>query len=133
MYLDRRPMKQIEDVELGRRLRIVRKTIGMTQLEVADIIKVNHHSVSRLEKFGTGNIIVYNKMLQLYAKYVYLNTLFQDDFQIVLLDEGKEVKDNINEAVIDNIYNAVQEFDASLTDAKTTLQKNIASIISLLD
>ena len=84
-------MEEISQKELGRRLQLVRRHLGLKQSEVAEQVGCGSLTISRLERgegVGSGTLAC---LLAIYSQHISLNTLF-----------AKSFPENIEEVFLDN-------------------------------
>ena len=73
-------MEEISQKELGRRLQLVRRHLGLKQSEVAEQVGCGSLTISRLERgegVGSGTLAC---LLAIYSQHISLNTLFAKSF-----------------------------------------------------
>ena len=73
-------MEEISQKELGRRLQLVRRHLGLKQSEVAEQVGCGSLTISRLERgenVGSGTL---GSLLAIYSQHISLNTLFAKSF-----------------------------------------------------
>ena len=70
----------IEQKEIGRRLQIVRKQLGLLQRDVAEQIGVSSLTISRIERGEDVHATTLSSLLGLYSKHISLNTLYANSF-----------------------------------------------------
>lgn len=84
-------MEELSQKELGRRLQLVRRHLGLKQSEVAEQVGCGSLTISRLERgenVGSGTL---GSLLAIYSQHISLNTLF-----------AKSFPENIEEVFLDN-------------------------------
>ena len=73
-------MEEISQKDLGRRLQLVRRHLGLKQSEVAEQVGCGSLTISRLERgenVGSGTL---GSLLAIYSQHISLNTLFAKSF-----------------------------------------------------
>lgn len=71
---------ELDQKELGRRLQLVRRHLGLKQSEVAEMVGFSFITISRLERGENGGSSVLAKLLALYSQHISLNALFTEGF-----------------------------------------------------
>ena len=126
----------MEQKELGRRLRLVRQKLGLTQSAVADKIGVSYLSISRMERGDNVSSLTLMKVLALYSPQISLNTLFEKDFPENVDDVFKENRIEVpisymaNQA--ENLYKLVKDMNDAFEYGNNTLLPQLESTIKLL-
>ena len=118
--------------EIGRRIREVRKFLGLTQVEVSKRLDLTQVSVSRLEKgtdLGSKNLLIF---LKFYSEYINIEILFADYFRLV--DDDKKIyrKDVIIQSIVPNsLANLKNEMNVEINDFKDKLNNQMDTIIKV--
>lgn len=73
-------MEELDQKELGRRLQLVRKRLGLKQSDVAEQIGCGLLTISRLERGENVGSSTLSKLLALYSPHISLNALYKEDF-----------------------------------------------------
>lgn len=126
----------MEQKELGRRLRLVRQKLGLTQSEVAEKVGVGFLTISRMERGDSVSSSTLMKVLNLYSPAVSLNALFADNFPENVDDVFKENRIEVpisymaNQA--ENLYKLVKDMNDAFEYGNNTLLPQLESTIKLL-
>lgn len=72
----------IDSIELGKRLRQIRKKIGLTQNELAEVTGLRQVSISRLENGDEVYSSVLLEILLYYQPHFNLDYMFDKDFDV---------------------------------------------------
>lgn len=130
-------MYTVTKKELGLRLKQIRIYLSLSQQELKDKININQATVSRMED-GSGisweNFI---KILSYYSQFIYIDSLFQENFQIISIDgnnngEEKVFKSNITSIISKMITDAVADYSKKSTINFEDLNEKIAQALQLL-
>jgi transcriptional regulator with XRE-family HTH domain len=70
-------------LEFGKRIKQIRQFLGLTQHQVAESLHVQTPAITNMEggKGGSSGTLYY--LLKFYAQYVYIDTLFDENFEII--------------------------------------------------
>lgn len=126
----------MEQKELGRRLRLVRQKLGLTQSEVAEKVGVGFLTISRMERGDSVSSSTLMKVLNLYSPAVSLNALFADNFPENVEDVFKENRIEVpisymaNQA--ENLYKLVKDMNDAFEYGRNNLLPRLESTIKLL-
>ena len=75
-------LNNLDLVEMGRRFAAIRKHLGLSQTEVADVIGTFQITISKIESGNNIMSPVYLKMLVFYSQTVSMDKLFEKEFDI---------------------------------------------------
>ena len=126
----------MEQKELGRRLRLVRQKLGLTQSEVAEKVGVGFLTISRMERGDSVSSSTLMKLLDLYSLHISLNALFADNFPENVEDVFKENRIEVpisymaNQA--ENLYKLVKDMNDAFEYGRNNLIPRLESTIKLL-
>lgn len=113
-------MYTITKEELGNRLKKVRLFLSITQTELKDNIGCSQVAISRMESGQGMAYELFIKTLCFYSQYIYIDSLFQEKFQIVSLDniDGEKdiLKSNVNTMAKGMIKDAISHYQKSISD-----------------
>lgn len=109
-------LEQLTLKEMGERLLLARKTLGLKQQEVAEIIKTSQTRLSQIEKGNAVTSPVLIRLLAFYSQSISLDALFAENMNFVthqnLLNKdyalSKIVKEKIECLRISTIYDLKQ-------------------------
>lgn len=108
-------MFKITTKEIGNRLKQIRLFLSISQNQLKEKVNINQASVSRMENGNGIKIDNFIKVLCFYSQYIYIDCLFQENFQIISLDGKKEIfKSNINSLVRQLITQAIEDYQKEL-------------------
>ncbi len=106
--------------ELGNRLKKVRLFLSITQMELKDSIGCSQVAVSRMESGQGMAWELFIKALCFYSQYIYIDSLFQEKFQIVSINgidgEKNIFKSNVNTMAKSMIKDAISHYQKSISD-----------------
>jgi DNA-binding XRE family transcriptional regulator len=121
--------------DLGVRLKQIRIYLSLSQQELRDKLEINQATISRMED-GSGisweNFI---KILSFYSQYIYIDSLFQENFQIISIDgqgEQEIFKSNITSITRKMIMDALANYQSKTSAEYSELQDNITKALNLL-
>lgn len=113
-------MYTITKEELGNRLKKVRLFLSITQTELKDNIGCSQVAISRMESGQGMAYELFIKTLCFYSQYIYIDSLFQEKFQIVSIDnidgEKNILKSNVNTMAKGMIKDAISHYQKSISD-----------------
>ena len=113
-------MYTITKEELGNRLKKVRLFLSITQTELKDNIGCSQVAISRMESGQGMAYELFIKTLCFYSQYIYIDSLFQEKFQIVSIDniDGEKdiLKSNVNTMAKGMIKDAICHYQKSISD-----------------
>ena len=116
-------MYTITKKELGKRLKDVRLFLSITQMELKDSIDCSQVAISRMESGQGVAWEMFIKVLCFYSKYIYIDSLFQEKFQIVAIggdgigNGEKEIfKSNVNAMAKKIIEDAISHYQKSISE-----------------
>ena len=88
----------ISNEEIGLRIQLIRKHLGMTQKELADVTSTNQNIVSRLENGEGGTIQYLFTVLGFFkSRDVYVKNFLEDDFDVATTDNPHSNKEQISD------------------------------------
>lgn len=123
--------KEIDLQEFGQRCAIVRKRLGMTQVDMAKLLGTSQYQISRME--GGGKIMspLMLKVLVLFSKSMSLDKLLAKDFdamdenilntQYALNSVVKAKLDILKEELLKNLTESVNEVTKQIEEASELL------------
>ena len=119
----------IELVELGRRFKLVRQKLGITQNSLAEQINTSQLMIHRVEKGLTTRYGILLELMMFYSTYVHVSIFFAEEFDIdsIKLFDNRKVRvlfnttltmlrDEINQKLND-LHESVAEKMGILQDA----------------
>ena len=88
----------IELVELGRRFKLVRQKLGMTQTDVGKQINTSQLMIHRVEKGLTTRYGILLELMMFYSTYVHVSIFFAEKFDIdrIKLFDNREIQTLFN-------------------------------------
>lgn len=123
-------MYTVSKEELGNRLKKVRLFLSITQMELKDSIGCSQVAISRMESGQGMAWELFIKTLCFYSQYIYIDSLFQEKFQIVSINgiDGEKgiLKSNVNTMAKSMIKDAISHYQESLFD----LTKEVSATFS---
>lgn len=111
-------MFNITKEDLGNRLKQIRLFLSITQIELKDKLGCSQVAISRMESGQGVAWELFIKTLCFYSDYIYIDALFQENFQIVAID-GKEkefFKSNVNAMAKEMIKDAISHYQESISE-----------------
>ena len=112
-------MEENFNVHLGKKLRMRRLSLGLTQTKVAQAINVTFQQIQKYEKGTNGVSSIRLLQLSNYLK-VPINYFFEDFSEyLVNLDKSKEGHMNVNYNFLVKVYSELTQ------DQKTKFAKNL--------
>ena len=111
----------MDQIEFGKRLRVVRKHLKMSQQEVAERIGSTQLGISRIERGVNVTFSSVSPLLELYSKYISLNVLYAEKFP-----------KNIEDAFWENRVEVPQDYVEKLISIMNKQHKDINSIIDYM-
>jgi transcriptional regulator with XRE-family HTH domain len=100
----------ISPQDIGKRLKQVRKYYNLTQNFVAESVGLPQNSVSRLEcgrELSSEKLILF---LEFYSKYIKIDIIFDERFDILLTDDLKISKRQYIDSILEEKLKMLQEF-----------------------
>ena len=129
-------MYTITKEELGNRLKQIRLFLSITQMELKDTIDCSQVAISRMESGQGVAWEMFIKVLCYYSNYIYIDSLFQEKFQIVAINgevEKEIFKSNVNAMAMEMINNAISHYQKSLSDLTKEVSENFNNEIQKLN
>lgn len=121
----------IDVKEMGRRFKLIRQKLGMTQTKVADELGTSQLMVFRIEKGENVLSPLFFEMMQFYGQYISYDMLLAKHFDID--DESLFNKDfEVNRIVKEKLATLRDNILARLDDAGKELKKDIEAAGGLL-
>ncbi len=116
---------------MGRRFKLVRQKLGLTQTQVGTILNTTQLMVFRIEKGENVLSPFFLGMMQLYGQYMSYDALLANHFDIE--DESLFSKDYVvNKIVKEKLATLRDNILAKLDDTGKELQKDINAAAGLL-
>ncbi len=123
--------QSIDVKEMGRRFKLVRQKLGLTQTQVGTILNTTQLMVFRIEKGENVLSPFFLGMMQLYGQYMSYDALLANHFDIE--DESLFNKDYVvNKIVKEKLATLRDNILAKLDDTGKELQKDINAAAGLL-
>ena len=123
--------QSVDVKEMGRRFKLVRQKLGLTQTQVGTILNTTQLMVFRIEKGENVLSPFFLGMMQLYAQYMSYDALLANHFDIE--DESMFNKDYVvNKIVKEKLATLRDNILAKLDDTGKELQKDINAAAGLL-
>ena len=123
--------QSIDVKEMGRRFKLVRQKLGMTQTNVAHILGTSQLMVFRIEKGENVLSPFFLGMMQLYGQYMSFDALLAKHFDIE--DETLFNKDYVvNKIVKEKLVALRDNILSKLDDTGKVLEKDINATAGLL-
>ena len=123
--------QSIDVKEMGRRFKLVRQKLGLTQTQVGTILNTTQLMVFRIEKGENVLSPLFIGMLQLYGQYMSYDALLANHFDIE--DESLFNKDYVvNKIVKEKLAILRDNILAQLDDVGKELKKDIDAAAGLL-
>lgn len=110
-------MEEVSQKELGRRLQLVRRHLGLKQSEVAEQVGCGSLTISRLERgegVGSGTL---GSLLAIYSQHISLNVLF-----------AKSFPENIEEVFQDNRFSVPVSFLTDQVEQMVKIKKGMDEV-----
>ena len=110
-------MEEVSQKELGRRLQLVRRHLGLKQSEVAEQVGCGSLTISRLERgegVGSGTL---GSLLAIYSQHISLNVLF-----------AKSFPENIEEVFQDNRISVPVSFLTDQVEQMVKIKKGMDEV-----
>ena len=110
-------MEEVSQKELGRRLQLVRRHLGLKQSEVAEQVGCGSLTISRLERgegVGSGTLA---SLLAIYSQHISLNVLF-----------AKSFPENIEEVFQDNRISVPVSFLTDQVEQMVKIKKGMDEV-----
>lgn len=129
-------MYTITKEELGNRLKQIRLFLSITQMELKDTIDCSQVAISRMESGQGVAWEMFIKVLCYYSNYIYIDSLFQEKFQIVAINgevEKEIFKSNVNAMAMEMINNAISHYQKSLSDLTKEVSETFNNEIQKLN
>lgn len=119
---------------VGKRFKDIRIYLGFTQGDVAEATKTTQTNVSRLEKggdLGSHKLLIF---LNFYSKYIYVDFLFDDRFDILFEDKRVlEKKIGLNSIMKEKTIILKEDVLASIDNFRNIVARDLDKIINLHD
>lgn len=117
--------------EMGRRFKLIRRKIGMSQTEVGQILGTTQLMVFRIEKGENVLSPFFLDMLLFYSQYISFDALLANHFDIE--DESLFNKDfEVNKVVKEKLAALRENILAKLDETGEELKKDIDAAVGLL-
>ena len=129
-------MYTITKEELGNRLKQIRLFLSITQMELKDTIDCSQVAISRMESGQGVAWEMFIKVLCYYSNYIYIDSLFQEKFQIIAINgevEKEVFKSNVNAMAKQMIQNEISHYQEALSDLTKQAYDNLNNGIQILD
>ena len=129
-------MFTITKEELGNRLKQIRLFLSITQMELKDTIDCSQVAISRMESGQGVAWEMFIKVLCYYSNYIYIDSLFQEKFQIIAINgevEKEVFKSNVNAMAKQMIQNEISHYQEALSDLTKQAYDNLNNGIQELD
>lgn len=129
-------MYTITKEELGNRLKQIRLFLSITQMELKNTIDCSQVAISRMESGQGVAWEMFIKVLCYYSNYIYIDSLFQEKFQIVAINgevEKEIFKSNVNAMAMEMINNAISHYQKSLSDLTKEVSETFNNEIQKLN
>ena len=107
---------------LGDRLKKIRESLELSQIDVASNVDCYQNAISNLELGKGGSITLFLQLISYYSQFVYIDMLFADNFYFIPKVQGEGEKSS-HWMAIDALKYAKNE----LIDKTTEALKNFAS------
>lgn len=123
--------KALDVKEMGRRFKLVRQKLGLTQTQVGTMLNTTQLMVFRIEKGENVLSPLFLGMMQLYGQYISYDALLANHFDIE--DESMFNKDYVvNKIVKEKLATLRDNILAQLDNTGKELQKDIDAAAGLL-
>ena len=121
----------IELVELGRRFKLVRQKLGITQNFLAEQINTSQLMIHRVEKGLTTRYGILLDLMMLYSTYVHVSVFFAEKFNI----DSIELFDNRKVRVLFNTTLTMlrDEIDQKLNDLHESVAEKMGILQDAVD
>ncbi|MDR0844320.1 MAG: helix-turn-helix domain-containing protein [Tannerella sp.] len=102
--------------EFGKRLKDVRKFLGLTQHQLADTLGVNPPAIFNIESGKGSSSTTMYALLKFYAQFIYIDMLFDENFEIIKRTSTvKSSKNNIRTSIVVNkLKNVRTDLDTAI-------------------
>lgn len=123
--------QSIDVKEMGRRFKLVRQKLGLTQTQVGTILNTTQLMVYRIEKGENVLSTLFLGMMQLYGQYMSYDALLAKHFDIE--DESMFNKDFVvNKIVKEKLATLRDNILTQLNNTGKELKKDIDAVAGLL-
>lgn len=124
-------LQDFDSKELGRRLALVRKRVGLSQIELAKQLGTTQHMISKVENGMQVMTAMLLKLLVFYSKSISLDILFSDHFddQYGELEDSQQAYNSMVRAKLELLRD---ELSASLARNQEEIQKQVNEALHLL-
>ncbi len=117
----------IDLVEIGRRFKLVRQKLGMTQTDVGKQINTSQLMIHRVEKGLTTRYGILLDLMMLYSTYVHVSVFFAEKFNIdsIELFDNREIQALFNTTLTmlrDEIDQKLNDLHESVAEKMGILQ-----------
>ena len=117
----------IELVELGRRFKLVRQKLGITQNSLAEQINTSQLMIHRVEKGLTTRYGILLELMMFYSTYVHVSIFFAEKFDIdrIKLFDNREIQTLFNTTLTmlrDEIDQKLNDLHESVAEKMGILQ-----------
>jgi transcriptional regulator with XRE-family HTH domain len=107
--------------DIGEKLSTFRKTLGLSQKEVAEAMGVYQSQVSKIESGEGGSIETLLEILNYYGTTYQVNFIFAAEFDVVKHAPGETLTSPYNSIAVEKLSLLGEEFNARLTEVKKLL------------
>lgn len=109
---------------LGPRLQQIREHLQKSQDELAELFNCNQNAISYIETGKGGNISLLVQLLGYYSQYVYLNSLFSENFHLITINEkDSALLPNYNSVITKLLDDAQTDYIKSREEIKEETEK----------
>ena len=124
-------IKNVDVKEMGRRFKLVRQRLGLTQTDVANQLNTTQLMIHRIEKGDNILSPMFLALLLFYSRSVSLEGLLSKNFDIE--DESLFSKDYAVNTIIKAKLNAIRdEYLGKLKEAETGFKEQMDAAVDLL-
>lgn len=108
--------------DLGERLQLLRKSLDISQKDLAVTLKVGQNQISRIENGLGGSIDLLLQLFNYYSDFFHISYLFSEQFQVVRKEEVPPGGNPLHDIALEK-----------MKLMKTDIDDQLTSIISLME
>ena len=125
-------MYNVNLIEIGNRLKEVRRYLGLSQIELAEKLDCNQVVISKLE-VGKGSIKSLISLLTFYSQYIYINYIFNEKFYLVSTDDKDVSRSSLDSIVSSIVTESIQEYEKETAEATKKMKQSLDKAVGLLN
>ncbi|PRY13762.1 transcriptional regulator with XRE-family HTH domain [Pontibacter ummariensis] len=112
--------------DIGEKLNAFRKTLGLSQKEVAVAMGVHQTQISKFENGEGSSVELLLQVLNYYGTNYNVRFIFADEFEIILSAPGDVLTSPYNSIAVEKLSLLGEEVNAQLVEVKRLLSSSIA-------